>query len=1275
MATTVPGYSPPRTREEFERLLLRLLRRHWQLAQLERLVGPGRRESAIDLLEVSGRARLAAVRVEFRDPNRPLSTSDLKDALDRAASLKLPIGRFVIATTANRSARLARDLFEINRASRPARIGAVEVLAWEDIEELLDEYPGLMSETDGVAKRQALTKAEAPQPLDPLLDVAAFAEADGAGEEIKAALEHLSHREHQMARLGLMQLREQRWSELAPEQRFAVLSALGVAWLRDGEPRKAAMLFIAAKSLAPHDHNACTNEAVAYELLGEHDRAHALADNLRMQFPASGRALALWLSNAPRSLRPAELEASVAPELAADPEVAMVMARRALADGDYPRAERSARHASTALERKSDPWLILGQSILLAEISEGASSDESRVKEAEACFTSAIALAQSEGAATVEVQALIGRAQARIALRDSEGAGKDVEDAHRLEREDSNGLCEYGILLRSRGSLTEAIEVFRRAVRIGGRDDAEYHLAITLRERDEPGDLQEAADLLARAARDPKAVPDGDYAFAAAAAVDAHGRLERWHDADALLAAIPGGRLGAITRHCLLGDLRRAQGSLDQASACADLALAALDSDTSPDDRRRLAVLLHDLGRYRDALPLWQTLASAPGAKLDKRRMLECAGRLGRADLILGASVNGTANGSSNGASNGASNGGAQWENGHLDLKALEQSEPRVALGMLDEFLSEHPDDRAMRLRRSVLAQRVGELELVSIDPALMPAPREIDPALGRSAVDIMRESGRPNDALAYAYELVRHHPASVDSHRAFLSALGPNGPLPHVPDFETAGPGAAVCFVEQDTNLERWVILEDRSDADEALGEYGTSHALHKALKGKHAGNKFQLPEGLLSRRTGVVKQVISKFAWRYQDITQTWASRFPGMPEIEMSAGTTESASGSEMPESPDLLFDVAGQFDDPAKLVEVVYAKRSVPIHAVADRLNLNDLQAVFVLAQRPDVPLKCSSGTEEELAEALKAFARANAVVLDLSAIATLCLLGKLNLLATWPRQFLIAQATLGELRRLQFENQLMRLPPGFSASVENNGSEAKRSDLQLKGLADAIQSVCNVRDGSMLNAIEPARRDRLAAFFGRHGAESIAIASMPGHLLWTDDRILANFARAEFGTRRVWTQAALQARVQAGNLDPAELAVASTKLAGWGYAVTMPSVELMMRAGSVAMWNPDQFPLKQALDQFASEAVVLADMVRLASEVIVRMYSDVYLRGMRRVVTMRMLDRIAQRPGGRDSIESLPRSLPIRFGLDLIRARELADVIRGWMAQNEMQSAA
>ena len=47
----------------------------------------------------------------------------------------------------------------------------------------------------------------------------------------------------------------------------------------------------------------------------------------------------------------------------------------------------------------------------------------------------------------------------------------------------------------------------------------------------------------------------------------------------------------------------------------------------------------------------------------------------------------------------------------------------------------------------------------------------------------------------------------------------------------------------------------------------------------------------------------------------------------------------------------------------------------------------------------------------------------------------------------------------------------------------------------------------------------------------------------------------------------------------------------------------------------------------------------------------------------------LLAKLAARRGGREAIDALPRSLPIRFGLDLIGARELSDAIRGWMAEH------
>src|SRR5260221_2856779 len=167
------GYPLPRSADEFERLCLRLLRRHFQLPQLERMREPERAQSAIDLIEISGRARLVAVKCEVRDTRTALSVAEIKDAVERAASMKLPIGRFVIATTASRPEGLERSLYEFNRANRSGAISVVEVLTWDDIEALLDEYPRLTTDFGTAAKRQALTRADAAIHLEALSEPAA----------------------------------------------------------------------------------------------------------------------------------------------------------------------------------------------------------------------------------------------------------------------------------------------------------------------------------------------------------------------------------------------------------------------------------------------------------------------------------------------------------------------------------------------------------------------------------------------------------------------------------------------------------------------------------------------------------------------------------------------------------------------------------------------------------------------------------------------------------------------------------------------------------------------------------------------------------------------------------------------------------------------------------------------------------------------------------------------------------------------------------------------
>jgi len=103
----------------------------------------------------------------------------------------------------------------------------------------------------------------------------------------------------------------------------------------------------------------------------------------------------------------------------------------------------------------------------------------------------------------------------------------------------------------------------------------------------------------------------GRFSIRGCRAVEALAALERYHEADALLGSIGDARLPASPLSTLRANLRLTQGKFDSGFEVRDEALAALSPDTSADNRRKLAALLHDLGRYRDALALWQVLAPA----------------------------------------------------------------------------------------------------------------------------------------------------------------------------------------------------------------------------------------------------------------------------------------------------------------------------------------------------------------------------------------------------------------------------------------------------------------------------------------------------------------------------------------------------------------------------------------------------------------------------------------------------------------------------------------
>jgi len=123
----------------------------------------------------------------------------------------------------------------------------------------------------------------------------------------------------------------------------------------------------------------------------------------------------------------------------------------------------------------------------------------------------------------------------------------------------------------------------------------------------------------------------------------------------------------------------------------------------------------------------------------DTRRLLDWRSRLGREDIVtdIARQLHPEQVADSGDSSN--------------HLEKLERNDPEAALATIEEMFREHPNDRVLRLRRSIIAARLGKSELVATDPNSMRRRARIPPALGRAAVQFMRDGGRANEALAYA--------------------------------------------------------------------------------------------------------------------------------------------------------------------------------------------------------------------------------------------------------------------------------------------------------------------------------------------------------------------------------------------------------------------------------------------------------------------------------------------------------------------------------------------
>jgi tetratricopeptide (TPR) repeat protein len=1085
-------YPHPDNERSFEKFCLKLLQRHWNNPHLELYGRRGEEQSGVDIIDPTFSAPFKAGQCKHHEPLLTIPPSEIEAEVAKALTFDPPLDHFAIVTSGRATTHAQNKIIEINREHRAKGLFIVELLWWEKIEDLLDEYPDVAALLTKITNAHIAALEEkvtqgfmtVSSQVEAVVAVSGQTARDGEIDEAESCLENS---DPQRARILLEKLRQRHWEELTPQQKYRVKAAFSNAALVQGNDQEAGRLLLEAKSECPDSERAQINEALGLELVGKKAEAHALASQLREKYPSSGKLLAIYIRTAPGNPSLEELEALLSAATEKDAEVCTALAIRAMGMHQFSEAADFAKTAVIASPDWFGSRFILGQALYNAEsvkLGRGfrAGSDplvRARLVEAIAAIDEAIALAKKCHADHLLSQCFLVRALANALRCEDDAAEQDFNEATRTGPENRQAQQHFAMYLFHRNRMDEAIVELRKAVRGGSAPVAELLLADLLSERDKPGDRAEAIEIYARLALadgDPLGEREPDYKpehldalpiTAFHSAVNEYIDATRLDEAEAFVGRVPPERFSEVGILTARSQLRQARGDFQGAVTAADGALRKVEADTHDLSLRALALQLGKLERHKDALPLWLRITQSAEYSNDVRHLVRCAERVQRYDVILSVAK-------------AAREAGIQdtWLL-FKEADVLGMFDLDGAVALLRGRIQKHPGDTDARLRLSHLGLKWRRLDLVDARLEALPSLDEVTATGGAIAVEILRQQGDPNEALRYAYELVRRHYDHPDANASLIQVFfSPNSRSLEIDEPVEAGPGAAVCCTENG-GKERWIIIEDSPNPRPELNEYAPTHALAQSLNGKRVGDSVVLSKTSGRDRTAVIKEIKSKYLYRLHEIMDAWQVRFPDQPFVQVfRVASQDKTTGQEVPDFTDIKL-VADRHYEQISDAESAYKTQLIPLHLLSEIAGCDPFRALYYVALRADLPVRCNQARQDEHDQALEALGSCSILVLDLTAIGSISLLRLEDLLSKWRGKFVVSQSTATELRSSLEDITTKPQGTGHFGKTEHGYFFQQYSEEGMKAETDALASlvqtvldVCDVRGCPELAELDP-----------------------------------------------------------------------------------------------------------------------------------------------------------------------------------------------------------
>jgi tetratricopeptide (TPR) repeat protein len=1245
-------YPPPANEDAFEEFCLLYYRRAWNSPSLNRFGRRGQRQYGIDLLETKAEQPRRAIQCKLHLTGSPLSSAELRIEVEKARQFSERIDEYHFVTTAPRDTKVQQELMKIAEEQEKAGGFRVILRTWEDFERDFDNELGAADLLPGptVATSTRVLADRLQHAIDESVLVHGTAMHDA---DIDEARDLLRCGEFAAARQRLERKKSHDWDKLGPRQRFRVLANLGTAYVHLDKPSEGAALYLQAASHQPDDPDARAYSAMGHDLLGQRAEAYAIASELVTKHRCK-RAASVFVRSAPPS-EPASSLGALVREWLDEVDVLISLIVRAINEREYEYGlELALRLDAKHPEQPYGP-LFAGKAVLMAQQvqfhvahrSEPREVDRAALERAEKFLTEGIARCRTPELTQAKGEGLLDRGQVRSLLRKKNERQDDLEEASRLIPNNPD------VLILRAGPLIEhdrpaGIGLLREAVRRARDDRASMFLASELAR--EAATRAEAAEIYLRIAATPSSLRED----ALIQAVETLLEEKRFSDAQ---AAVDNCRdLGESVPRILRALIAAMRGDRDEAWRLASGALTCLQSDEPATVRRMLAKILTDLEEYEAALRLWQRLA-VPGVDTpDTRLLIECAYHLGDHALVIEH------------CRRLRENGVVLAKLIVLEAGLLQFSDPEKCYTVLSGYIAGHPDDRDATLRLSMAALRLGRLQEVVTTTARLPLPSGSLEAAGHT-INLLRALDLHDDALKYAYEVLRAHWEEADAHRAFaVLALG--APLDRrPPEPATVAPGTAVRFKELPDGPERWLVIEDGPTVHASLDEARSDTKRAAPFLGRRVGEDIVLAHGVQDREAKIL-EVVSKYTYRVRDVMEEFQVRFPDRHDLQAMAIGPE-----ELP--PEKRFEALLKVSDDrathARQVLATYETGHVPLSVLSGALGQDPMTCQVLLATDATTKILAADGNQRAYEAAVQEAATRGTIVLDISAVTTIVLLGLVDQVEKWGWKLAMTYSTRDMVRgfakakaQRREVSTVGRGPEGISVSVVDVERWARLGED-----AERLLAKCGSVPAPRLATLSAEERGQLVDLYGQWGAETIAAGVDSDRVVWSDD-VTVIFATRQQGAVGVGTQGLLDAAVTKSSETSERADEIGATLVGYDYQGMWLRPGVTAAACRLSDCDPGKGPLRSFVALLRNDGFDLRAAAQAAVIILKNVYQLVVIPERRATFATAILEALGARKDAPLAIAILRRALRTAFGVNVLASVDAEDLVNAWWQQRGTQ---